>query len=307
MVSSAQAQGAKSTGYAFIRCESPGGRYSECPADTRQGVQLVRDLSGRCQMGNSWGYGRNAIWVDRGCAAEFEIGRRGDAGWGWGYEGDNRIVCASENYQRAFCPVQTQMGVRLVNQISNSPCTRGRTWWRDERGIVVSEGCAGEFEVGYRDNPYETPPSTGGGGWVRPDRLVCESRDFKRRYCPADIGYGAATLVRQTSSAQCVYGRSWSYDRRGIWVQDGCAGEFEIGYQDNHWGGAGGSGGSVSGSVVRCESRDYRRSSCAAYSNRGVRLLRQVSKSQCVEGQTWGYDRRSIWVDQGCGGEFEVR
>ena len=33
--------GAKQTAYAFIRCESPGGRSSFCPADTRRGLALA--------------------------------------------------------------------------------------------------------------------------------------------------------------------------------------------------------------------------------------------------------------------------
>jgi Protein of unknown function (DUF3011) len=265
-------------------------------------VRLANDLSGRCRLGQSWGYQRNGIWVSNGCSGEFEIGQYNQAGgWGWGYNNNQRLVCASEDYRRQFCPAATTRGVRLVNQISSSPCVRGRTWWRDERGIVVSEGCAGEFEVGYRDDDYVTPPSTGGGGFVRPDRIVCQSNDYRRRYCPADIGYGAAQLIRQTSSSACVYGRTWAYDRRGVWVQDGCAGEFSVGYADNAWQPDDG------GVSVRCESRDYQRNICAAPGNRGVTLVRQVSGTRCVEGSTWGYDRNKIWVDGGCAADFEVR
>ena len=129
---------------------------------------------------------------------------------------------------------------------------------------MVTSGCAGEFEVGYRGEDYEWPPSQGGGGIVRPNTLYCESRDYRRRYCPADISYGAASLVRQTSRQACVYGRNWAYDQRGIWVQDGCAGEFEIGYADQPWQPPSGSG------WVRCESRDYRQTTCSAPGNRGA-------------------------------------
>ena len=215
-------------------------------------------------------------------------------------QGVNRFTCTSTDYQRRLCPVRTDMGVRLVRRISDAPCVRGRTWWRDERGVVVTEGCAAEFEAGYRNDPYVSPPSYGGGGYVRPDRLVCKSTDYRRRYCPADISYGSAALVRQLSQARCIYGRTWAYDQRGIWVADGCEGEFEIGYQDSAWRPPAG------GRWVRCESRDYTRTICAT--NGGyARLARQVSRAQCIEGQTWGSTRRGIWVDQGCAGDFEVR
>jgi hypothetical protein len=292
---------ARQTTYAFIRCESPRGQPGFCPADTRRGVRIANDLSGRCQLGRTWGYRRDGVWVSGGCAGEFEIGRFGDDyGYGYGYTSDRYVVCASESYQRTFCPTPTARGVRLVNQISDSPCVRGRSWWRDARGIVVTAGCAGEFEVGYRGDDYEWPPATGGGGIVRPNTLYCESRDYRRRYCPADISYGAASLVRRTSQAPCVYGRNWAYDQRGIWVQDGCAGEFEIGYANDAYRPPSGSG------WVRCESRDYQQSTCSAPGNRGVRLARQVSRAVCIEGRTWGYDRNRIWVNNGCGADFEV-
>jgi hypothetical protein len=211
----------------------------------------------------------------------------------------DRVVCSSDDYQRRFCPAETALGVRLVRQISREPCVRGRSWWRDERGIVVTAGCAAEFEVGYRDDPYTFAPSTGAGGYVRPERLVCKSGDYRRRYCPADIRYGAAALVRQRSQAPCVYGRTWAYDQRGIWVSNGCEGEFEIGYQDKVWAPTG------QGRWVRCESRDYTQTRCAT-GGRSAQLVRQVSRAPCIEGQTWGWARRGIWVDRGCAADFEV-
>ena len=79
--------GAKQTAYAFIRCESPGGRSSFCPADTRRGVRLASNVNGRCQLGRTWGYRRDGIWVSGGCVGDFEIGRHGlvvERGWNRG-------------------------------------------------------------------------------------------------------------------------------------------------------------------------------------------------------------------------------
>lgn len=62
-----------------LRCESPGYRYQYCRASTDNRVRLVRQISNaRCTRGSSWGYDRWGIWVDRGCAAEFETGRSDD-------------------------------------------------------------------------------------------------------------------------------------------------------------------------------------------------------------------------------------
>src|SRR4030095_4007885 len=67
-------------GYQTIYCASDDGKRRYCGADTRGGVQLVRQRSGSpCDRGRTWGYDRNGIWVDRGCRADFEL--RGGGGY----------------------------------------------------------------------------------------------------------------------------------------------------------------------------------------------------------------------------------
>lgn len=58
--------------------------------------------------------------------------------------------------------------------------------------------------------------------------------------------------------------------------------------------------------VIRCESRNYRYNYCRADTDNRVMLMRQYSRRACILWQTWGYDRRGIWVDQGCGAEFRA-
>ena len=67
-----------------IRCESGrGGRYRECRVDTDGRVTLVREFSyRRCELWRTWGYDRRGVWVDRGCRAEFRVGRDGGGGAG---------------------------------------------------------------------------------------------------------------------------------------------------------------------------------------------------------------------------------
>lgn len=60
-----------------ITCSSDDGRRRVCPADTSRGVRLSRQISGsRCEEGSTWGFDNRGIWVDRGCRAEFTLGRR---------------------------------------------------------------------------------------------------------------------------------------------------------------------------------------------------------------------------------------
>jgi hypothetical protein len=59
-------------GVQSLTCSSDDGNRHYCSADTRGGVQMVRQRSdARCQQGYSWGYDQRGIWVDHGCRADF--------------------------------------------------------------------------------------------------------------------------------------------------------------------------------------------------------------------------------------------
>ncbi len=58
----------------FLSCNSDDMHRHVCPADTRDGVRLIKQNSGsECRQGYSWGYDRKGIWVDHGCRADFQI------------------------------------------------------------------------------------------------------------------------------------------------------------------------------------------------------------------------------------------
>ncbi len=58
---------------------------------------------------------------------------------------------------------------------------------------------------------------------------------------------------------------------------------------------------------ITCESFQGRYNFCNADTRGGVKLIRQLSRGECRQGSTWGYDRNGIWVDRGCSAEFAVR
>ena len=151
--------------------------------------------------------------------------------------------------------------------------------------------------------------------------IECKSRDYRRERC--DVPWRDARLVRQLSDTPCERGRSWDFDRRGIWVDGGCAGVFvEAGrggghddrYDDRrdrrgHGGDDWRPGNDWDRSIrVRCESESYGYYLCRVDTGRGsqVRLESQISRTHCIEGQTWGWNRAGIWVDGGCAGVFVV-
>ena len=55
---------------------------------------------------------------------------------------------------------------------------------------------------------------------------------------------------------------------------------------------------------VRCESRSHQTQRCNMDTRGGIELTRQFSHAGCWEGDTWGYDRRGVWVSNGCRAEF---
>jgi len=59
--------------------------------------------------------------------------------------------------------------------------------------------------------------------------------------------------------------------------------------------------------TVRCGSEHHRRHVCALYDPGVVTLERKISGASCTEGRSWGYDDRSIWVDDGCEADFRVQ
>src|SRR5262249_23008002 len=59
-------------------------------------------------------------------------------------------------------------------------------------------------------------------------RVSCPSRLGERNHCAADTTKGVA-LLKSTGEAACLLGKTWGYDDAGIWVSDGCVGEFVVG------------------------------------------------------------------------------
>jgi hypothetical protein len=135
----------------------------------------------------------------------------------------------------------------------------------------------------------------------------CESEDHRIRRCNVDTRSGAR-LVRQMSDAPCVQGRTWGYDRDGVWVSGGCRGEFTLGGGGYGYGGYDGDRyGYGDSRVVRCESQDERRNTCGLpFRARSVTLRRQLSDTRCQQGYNWGWSADRIWVDRGCRAEFVV-
>jgi len=203
-----------------MSCSSDDMRRHTCAVDTRGGVWMVHQKSeAKCIQDRTWGYDNRGIWVDRGCRAEFEIGAVQFRGWGEAYF----IYCPSDDMGRQWCPADARFGVRLIRQRSEAPCIQDRTWGYGKRGIWVDRGCRADFQV------------TGDWQERAAGFLYCASDNMGRNGCPVNTRDGVF-IVRQRSEADCVFNKTWGYDRDVIWVDRGCRADFEvIDYRAREW------------------------------------------------------------------------
>ena len=58
--------------------------------------------------------------------------------------------------------------------------------------------------------------------------VTCVATGDQRQHCPANTSAGIV-MLRQSSETSCLLGRNWGYDAQGVWVSEGCGGEFATG------------------------------------------------------------------------------
>jgi len=232
------------------------------------------------------------------------------------------IQCYSRGNEPNSCRLpQGTQNVRLV-QDRTGQCREGRTWQQRGDDLMVRDGCGGTFEVqvyggggnsGWGGSGGSSGGgNSGGGGWGGSGsnsgggEIICRSRDGRTERCEA-YTENRVRMVQQLSNAPCVQGRTWNYDRNGITVRDGCQARFSYG-SGNSGGGGGGWGGGNSGGgfagTIECRSENNRYQRCSVNTQNRVEIVRQLSNTQCYERRNWGYDRGSIWVDNGCSARF---
>lgn len=164
-------------------------------------------------------------------------------------------------------------------------------------------------------------------------RITCESDKDRYEFCRVNTR-GGVRLERQLSETRCRKGRNWGYDRDGIWVDDGCRAVFRVDSRDDDDDNGGSNTGAIIGGVIAagaiaaiiasnsnndnnggssdptitCKSRNNDYFRCGAdLRDKQVALKRQLSSAGCWQGDSWGYDDKGIWVDDGCEAEFQVR
>ena len=85
------------------------------------------------------------------------------------------VTCESKGSKRVECPMDTAGAVRLVKQLSNSPCTEGVSWGLSKHAVWVENGCRGVFTK-------DAQASNGGG-----DAAASGGIPLLNASCPGNI------------------------------------------------------------------------------------------------------------------------
>jgi hypothetical protein len=153
-----------------------------------------------------------------------------------------KFTCSSNNGQVQTCQIPGNGPVQMVRQLSQAACVQGRTWGTRGNQVWVSQGCRAEFQAGGQGyNPgYNRPPYGGpnyGPGGDRPPAYY--SGSFKNGRSNCSSGQGAGRIYCQSGgtfkyanpvrvNGNCVQNRTWGVSQYGLWVANGCGGEWEI-------------------------------------------------------------------------------
>jgi DUF3011 family protein len=212
-----------------LACAAPSNNVQQnCPIPEGARARYVSQQSAQpCIVNQTYGITASYVWVSRGCRATFEVSTGGYVRGGYpGAPTTRQLTCESSGAARQQCPVEGVTSVRLIRQISTSPCQLSRTFGAGFGHIWVSNGCRGEFEV--------TVSPAGGAGMHGantglPEHITCESDNGQRAECRYQRSGGQVSLVRQLSTTPCTRNSTWGTGSGNtIWVTRGCRAEFEV-------------------------------------------------------------------------------
>lgn len=145
---------------------------------------------------------------------EVELGRRGDFTLDTSGEGRNRVA----GTWRSTANGVAELEVTSFNGARAS--ARGTLEYNGDRvRRVVVDG--GVWRISFT-------AGRGAASQVSGNVITCESQDRGFTFCPVDT-QGAVTIERRLGGSNCTYNRTWSWTRDGIWVDNGCRGEFRVG------------------------------------------------------------------------------
>ena len=123
--------------------------------------------------------------------------------------------------------------------------------------------------------------------------VTCESEGGRRQTCSVDTRNGEVRLIRQFSEARCVRGRSWGVIPGGVWVDDGCRGQFAV--SNTSRGGYNGNDGRYGGRDPGRTTRDDRWRGDNGRGSRGDSWA--LSRCRTAVERRYGNRRVNVWME----------
>ncbi len=302
---SAFAQNLKSTN---LECRSENFGRAVCSVGAPiEQIRLTEKKSNApCVEGSTFGFSGRSVWVDKGCAAQFEVSYRTDSS-GSQYSSAPEVQslrCTSQKYARAVCTVEGRVrSVSLVRQRSQSRCEQGTSFGYQNNSIWVDKGCDADFEVQFTPRSNYRRASRN-----RTTTFICKSTNRQLGACYVPGAIADIRLLNKRSRASCVNNSSFGFQRDVLWVKDGCEGNFEVTYRPDDTSSAWEftNSGAQSKSLI-CKSDRFQEGRCNAGGMiSAISLKTTRSRAACTPNSTFGYNFDEVWVTKGCEGEFEV-
>ena len=218
-------------------------------------LRLVEKKSrASCIEGTSYGFEKNAVWVDRGCVARFEVkfvpepkpGNNVRPGGKPkpGPVNDNRsdrpvysqetvrLTCKSKDYKRGECAVSGDIiAVSLVENKSKTNCTKDRTYGFRNDVLWVDRGCEGVFDITFRERRNSGPDRGNPDHEVATRDITCKSKNYSREECFVGGRISNLRVRQNTSKTKCQPNVNYGFHNDAIWVDKGCAADFEVTYR----------------------------------------------------------------------------
>ncbi len=255
--------------------------------------------------------------------------------------------CSSNDGRQQECQIPEHGNphdLRLVRQYSRQPCIENQTWGRHGNRVWVDQGCRADFAIGrgddddrhhdgdgdayrdhdrdHRDRPDWDRQPAYYSGQFRDGHSYCSSNPGSGViYCQSGGAFKYANPLRVSDA--CVMNRTWGTSQYGLWVANGCAGEWEIKREggdqrasnfdgDDHHTGPGWDrqpayyAGNFRDGHSHCSAQGPGRTYCQ--SGGAFRYANPLNvNGACVQNRTWGVSQYGLWVTNGCAGEWEIK
>lgn len=135
--------------------------------------------------------------------------------------------------------------------------------------------------------------------------VKCSSKDgdFKRCKVSGIKKISNMSVKKRYSDSKCKKGYSYGYDKKSIWVDHGCRAKFNVRYKKS-------SSSKYKTKSVKCSSKDHDFKRCRvkhAKKIKNMSVKKRYSDASCKKGYSYGYSKKSIWVDHGCRAKFKVK